>query len=203
LGGEKLKSSLHIFLLFLVLTAFFSANPLNAQNVEPQEEAQTTTGLDESAFILGDDSGVPSPQSAGSIFIVLRMVMVLALAALAIYGVVFFIKRLARPQDNPNPHLRILARVPIGNDSFAAVLSVGTKAWLVGGGSGGLNLISEIDDQESLETMLLEDSAKVAVKPFFSFLSLLKRQEPGEKTSFFGFSHAQTLRKQRDRLGGL
>jgi flagellar protein FliO/FliZ len=130
------------------------------------------------------------------------MVLVLILAALAIYGVVFFIKRLARPQESRDPNLKILARVPLGNDAFAAVLSVGPKAWLVGGGSGGVNLISEIDDTESLETMLLEDarkSAETGIRRYFNFASLLKRR-PDVKEQFPGSSQAEDLRKQRERL---
>ena len=114
------------------------------------------------------------------------MVLVLALAALAIYGVVFFLKRLARPKQSRDPHLKVLARIPLSNDTFAAVLSVGSKAWLVGGSSGGVNLISEIDETESLETMLLDDarrSAEEGTRTFIDFRSL--------------------LRKQRDRLKGL
>ena len=119
-------------------------------------------------------SGGPS-----SIAVVLRMLLVLALAALAIYGVVFFIKRLARPRESKDPHLKVLARVPLSSDSFAAVVSVGPKAWLVGGGSGGVNLISEIDDTETLETMLLDDARRTAeteTRGLIDFRSLLRKQ---------------------------
>jgi len=150
------------------------------------------------------------------------MVLVLALAALAIYGIVFFMKRLARPKEPLDPHLKVLARVSLGSDSFAAVVSVGAKAWLVGGGSGGVNLISEIDDTESLETMLLDDArrgAETGVRNFVDFRSILRRLgggyrdagasrgkpgSPSEKGSLAeGGSLSEKLRKQRERLKGL
>jgi flagellar protein FliO/FliZ len=138
------------------------------------------------------------------------MILVLALAALAIYGVVFFIKRITRPQENPDPHLKVLARVPLSSDAFAAVVSLGAKAWLVGGGSGGVNLISEVDDAESLETMLLEDAEKAAgTRRYFDFRSLLRFGRDGKKVSSAGSSQAESvsamesLRKQRERLKGL
>jgi flagellar protein FliO/FliZ len=140
------------------------------------------------------------------------MILVLALAALAIYGVVFFIKRLAKPQESKDPNLKLLARLPLGNDAFAAVLSVGSKAWLVGGGSGGLNLISVIEDPESLETLLLDDARKNAeagAKGFPDFRSLLGRFGISQKAAPHGNSHAEngslaeSLRKQRERLKGL
>jgi flagellar protein FliO/FliZ len=92
------------------------------------------------------------------------------------------------------------------------VLSIGTKAWLVGGGSGGLNLISVIEDPESLETLLLDDArknAEAAAKGFPDFRSLLGRLGISHKAATHGSSHAENgslaenLRKQRERLKGL
>ena len=166
--------------------------------------------LDESTIILGEAPEVPAPAGASSVFVVIRMVLVLALAALAIYGVVFFIKRLARPRESIDPNLKVLAKVPLSSDSFAAVISVGAKAWLVAGGGGSVNLISEIDETEALETMLIEDARKNAEKSsgiFPDFRSLLSRfgASQGRKTTQGSStdgenSVAENLRKQRDRL---
>jgi len=209
LGGEKLKASRPywgvFFLTLYIVAGFFGIFPLSAQTNEPVPER---TLSEESAIIFDDPlPSAPAPGGGASVFVLVRMVLVLALAALAIYGVVFFIKRLARPQEIRNPHLKVLARVPLGSDSFAAVVSVGPKAWLVGGGSGGLNLISEIDDTETLETLLLDDARRSAGSETrgFDFRSLLQRF--GRKTvlppgSSEAASLAEKLRKQRERLGG-
>ena len=170
-----------------------------------QAPVQPLSAPDESTIILGETIPTAEPTDLSSIFLVLQMVLVLALAALAIYGVVFFIKRITRPQERRDPNLKILARVPLGSDAFAAVLSVGPKAWLVAGGSGGVNLISEIDDIESLETMLLDDARKsveTGIRRYFNFASLLKRR-PDMKENAPGISQAEDLRKQRERLRGL
>ena len=159
---------------------------------------------DESFIIIGEPAEVPAVNPGSSIVVVLRMVLVLALAALAIYGVVFFIKRLARPRELRDPHLKILAKLPLGNDVFAAVVSVGSKAWLVGGGSGGVNLISEISETESLETMLLDDARKNAEageRRVINFRSLLSRVAGDrEGNDAAGNSSAENLRRQRERL---
>ena len=209
MGGEKLKLSRFVFftsLFFIFLILLGGVVPLSAQTAESTEEqTRPVPPLDESAIILGEIIPGAESESTSSILLVLQMVLVLALAALAIYGVVFFIKRLSRPQETRDPNLKILARVPLSNDTFAAVLSVGPKAWLVAGGSGAINLISEIDDTESLETMLIEDARKSAesgIRRYFNFASLLKRR-PGVKEEVPGNSHAEDLRKQRERLRGL
>ena len=219
MGGEKLNSKKpHVGVLLaglLIFIGFFCFNsPLSAQTLAPLpgEEAAATAGtssVDESSILIGEALAVPEPSGGSSFFIVIRMVLVLALAALAIYGVVFFIKRLARPRETRDPHLKVLARTALSNDSYAAVLSVGHKAWLVAGGSGGVNLISEIDETESLETMLLEEERRMTEtgnKPLIDFRSLLSklgssrsgRKDPG----FHGDdgSLPDKLRRQRERL---
>jgi flagellar protein FliO/FliZ len=212
LGGEELKHFRPIFFvcLFFVFLCFFGAVvPLSAQaggsSDEQAQPAGSLSTVDESAIILGETIPAADPFDTSSIILVLQMVLVLALAALAIYGVVFLIKRLARPQESRDPNLKILARVQLGTDSFAAVLSVGAKVWLVGGGSGGGSLISEIDDAESIETLLLEDARKseeTGIRRYFNFASLLKRRPEGKEETP-GSSHAEALRKQRERLRGL
>ena len=216
MGGEKLKSSRRCLcalfaLLFINPGIFFVPFPLSAQSTAPGV-VPSEAGVDESTIILGETPVAQIPEGGSSVSVLLRMVLVLALAALAIYGVVFFIKRLSRPQENRDPNLKVLARVPLSNDSFAAVVAVGAKAWLVGGGAGGINLISEINDTESLETMLLEDSRRAAesgTRGFIDFRSLLSRfgrnsGGEGRSASQPGVnSITEKLRKQRERLRGL
>ena len=208
MGGEKLKHLkplIGILTIFILLTTF----PLYAQDagdalVPADNTASAETGsiaIDESAIFLGETSIAPIEETTSSFGVIIRMVLTLALAALAIYGVVFFIKRLSRPQESLNPHLRVLARVPLTNDTFAAVLSVGAKAWLIAGGTAGINLISEIDDTETLETMLIEDAGKIAeaqTREVFNFRSLLGRLGGQAREN----PHASNLRRQRERLGG-
>jgi flagellar protein FliO/FliZ len=161
----------------------------------------------EESFVLGEDApladGAAGPASGWVIF---RMILVLALAALAIYGVVFFIKRLARPRAERNPHLKILASVPLGPGAFCAVISVGSRAYLVGGGDAGVSLIAEIDEQEALETMLIDyarEEAEARGAPLLDFASLLKKFGSRKGAESRLSSHAESLRKQRDRLKGL
>jgi flagellar protein FliO/FliZ len=224
LGGEKLKilqrGPLNLLLRgqgALIMAAFLSAaglffNPslLLAQTGEAVQPAvqEETVPLAEEDIVLGEALPSVSGGGASSIFVVLRMVLVLALAALAIYGVVFFIKRMSRSPELRDPNLKVLARVPLGGGAFAAVVSVGSRAWLVGGGDGGVSLIAEIDEAEALETMLLDDARKTAEAGnvrFPDFRSLLRRLAGGRENRPDNRREnpAESLRKQRDRLKGL
>jgi flagellar protein FliO/FliZ len=215
LGGEKLKPSLlytGVFSVIIFLFLVFFPFPLHAQEIEPIPEPAAgvvdrapheRSAVDETTIILGEAPVAQMTNGGASIFVVIRMVLLLALCALAIYGVFFFVRRLAKPQEIRDPHLKVLARTPLSNDTFAAVISIGAKAWLVGGGSGGINLISEISDNESLETMLLDDAKRASEteRRQFNFASFIRRfgaSQGGNSQSSISF--AESLRKQRERI---
>jgi flagellar protein FliO/FliZ len=224
LGGEKLNVK-RVFLTAALLAAaglIFISTSLSAQEqqigleqsapVLPSAEIPTQFPAEvptqfpaEESIILGEALPSNTNQNPASAWVVVRMVLVLALAALAIYGVVFFVKRLARPPETRDPHLKVLASAPLGGGAFTAVVSVGSKAWLVGGGDAGVSLISEIDEAEALEAMLLDDARKAAeARPvrFLDFRSLLGKLGAGSAPNKSN-AHAETLRRQRDRLKGL
>ena len=104
------------------------------------------------------------------------MVLVLALVAGLIYLLVYFLRRLGKPQTEQNPHLKILASTHLGGGRYVHVISVGKEAWLIGSGEGGINTISGIGDQEAIDAMILDASKKSAETPeTFSFQSLLRK----------------------------
>jgi flagellar protein FliO/FliZ len=127
------------------------------------------------------------------------MVLVLALVAGIIYLVVFFLRRVSRPQAEQNPHLKILASTHLGNGRFVHVVSLGNQAWLVGAGEGGINHIADINDKEALDAMLLEASRRSAeeINPVSGFRSLLKRLSASGDS---GESRLLNIKKRRERF---
>jgi flagellar protein FliO/FliZ len=178
----------------------------------------------EAEIVLGE--AFPEGESANGaiagnrLFAVIRMVLVLALAAAAVYGVVFFLRRSARPQNERNSRLKILTGAHLGSNRYVYVVNVGTRAWLVGAGEGGVSLISEVTDQEAIDAMVLEESkrgAELAASRFADFRAMLARFTARPSSGMAGGTRgsdappkagaspfsAQTLRKQRERLKGL
>jgi flagellar protein FliO/FliZ len=166
----------------------------------------------ESTLILGEAASGTGPAPVSSAFVVFRMVLVLALVAAAVYGAVFFIRRASRPRDSRSPHLKILTSVHLGSNRFVYVVNVGSQAWLVGAGEGGVSLISEVTDKETLDAMLLEDSQRQAESPggrFPDFRTLLRRfgggagpGHPADKPADKPGVSADNVRKNRERLRG-
>ena len=157
----------------------------------------------ELAMTFDEDPPPFTPAAGPSTWAVVRMVLVLALAALAIYGVVFFIKRISRPSAAIDPFLKTLASVHLGSNRYVHIVSVGSKAWLLGSSDGGVNLISEVEDADVVNAMLLEDSRKTAESPagrIPDFLTILRRLGTPAGGSVAG---ADELRKRRERLKGM
>ena len=218
MGGEKLYEIRKIFLTALIAVGIIVFTyPIFSQEAQGLISEEALIHLDapavnpEESIILGEAvPGENLDSGSSSLWIVFRMVLILALAALAIYGVVFFIKRLARPPQARDPHLKVLATVPLGADTYAAVISIGAKAWLVGGGSGaGVSLISELQDSESIETMLLDEANKAAesrANRFPDFRTLLdrfsSRPKPlaNESLDADTIAGADAIRRHRERL---
>ncbi|MDR2194291.1 MAG: flagellar biosynthetic protein FliO [Treponema sp.] len=134
------------------------------------EEQNIRIGGDET----GDATDATANAGLSTFFLILRLVVVLLAVTLAIYGVVFFLKKLSRTTARQGQFVKVLASVSLGANKAAHVIAVGSKAWLVGDTeNGGVSLIAELTDQETIDAMLLEDSrrnAEIARKAGFTNL---------------------------------
>jgi flagellar protein FliO/FliZ len=214
LGGEKLYRFYTIVFAALIAGAGLvndNSGALFAQTQEGQVPADAVELVPESepnpesliVFNAAEGEGeIVAPETLSG-FTALRMVLVLALTAAAIYGVVFFFKRLSKPPAQENPYLKVLARASVGSGGAVAVVSVGTRAWLVGAGDGGTSLIAEIEDRELVDAMLLDNSrngGSGGAPKILDFAALLRRLGGGGEEKRL---RAGDLRKRRERLDKL
>jgi flagellar protein FliO/FliZ len=196
------------------------AGNVSLLSAQTREEGEQTPGTAE-IFIpappvaeesLSLDEDPPEGFSGAEVSVfpaILRMVAVLALVAVFIYIAVLVLKglfkRISRPQEPENPYLKITARAQLDPGHFVCVVSVGPKqAWLVGAGEGGVSLIAEITDKETVDALLLEDSRKKnepGSGKFPDFRSLLRRLGGG--TGNIPGPSPEDLRKRRERLRSL
>jgi flagellar protein FliO/FliZ len=212
LGGEKLYRFNKIFFAALLIGAgLLSGNlhilPAQERDVsglaDPAEAVPVADPNPESLIVFDAAEEGAEPAAPGTLsgFAALRMVLVLVLTAAAIYGAVFFFKRLAKPRSQENPYLKVLARAPVGGGGAVAVVAVGTRAWLVGAGDGGVSLIAELEDRETVDAMLLDNSRnRGGASTILNFSELLRRLGGGKEDKRLG---AGDLRKRRERLDKL
>jgi flagellar protein FliO/FliZ len=145
---------------------------------------------------------------AASAWSILRLLLTLAVVAAAVYGLVYVFKRISRGNMAQDPFLKILASSPLGTNRSVHVVSVGSQAWLVGSAESGVTLISEIQDKDILNVLLLEDSRRSAEEPVGGlagrlpdFKSLLQRL--GMPTESNVPPGPESIRERSKRLKGL
>ncbi|MDR2803256.1 MAG: flagellar biosynthetic protein FliO [Treponema sp.] len=143
------------------------------------DRASTELGREtERGYLLGE-SAVPAGDGGGSpVWAVFRVVLALALAAVAIYGVVYLLKRKKTDNTPDDTYLKVLASVPLNIKTSASVIAVGRRAWLTGISDANVSLIAEITDQETVDAMLLAYSGRTALSkniPPLNFTGLLRK----------------------------
>ena len=167
-----------------------------ADTLDPHRAAEQNLRFGEAAAPADPNTGV-------SVWVIIRMILVLVLAAAAVYGVVFLFKRVSRKAPEEDPYLKVLAAAHLGSNRYAHIISVGNRAWLIGSGESSVHLISEIDDKDIIDTMLQDDSQKKNMAKqgvFPDFAALLRRAGTKVKANPAG---AEQIRKRRERLNGL
>jgi flagellar protein FliO/FliZ len=216
LGGEKLKNIYRIFFYFTrpvfsgrlirplaaLLMIFLCLSALSPSALSAQEAGEAPENIPESSILLGGETpGLSPPPPGASISLILRMLLILLLAAAAIYGVVYFLKRSSRPLEQRDPNVRLLSSVHLGSNRFVHVVAVGTRVWFLGASDGGVNLITEIEDQDAINALFLEESRKSAQRggKIQDFKALLRRLGLPLDNRVPG---ADDIRKRRDRLKG-
>lgn len=128
-----------------------------------------------------------------------RMLLVLALVVAAIYVVLWLLRRRTGRRVQENDLIKVLGSRALAGTRSLHLVEVGTRIYLVGSADGGVDLISEITDPESRDSLRL---AAAAEKPsgrrtFQSVLAEIFR--PARTQASMGESLG-FLRRQRDKL---
>ncbi|MGI5172195.1 flagellar biosynthetic protein FliO [Treponema sp. OMZ 840] len=190
---------------FFLCIALCAAVPLAAQNTESGLSGSDTTiekKLD-SESIKSSEKDLPiNPQvlselsgaeRTSTLWLFIRMILVLILVIACIYGLVFFLKKGLNPRVQENPFLKKAVSLTIAPGKSVHVLTMPGKAWLVGVGESSVNLIGEITDKELVDRLILEAEKTPAEKPK-DFASVLNAFSAAAKQT------ESVLKKQRRRL---
>jgi len=128
-----------------------------AASTLPDEETLLFSGAEgESAG--GADAGTPGVDTFG-VWDLLRMILVLLMVVGAIYGLISLLRRrVNRTEEEDDSPIRVLASRSVGTGQIHAVM-VGQQVLLLGGGDSGLELITRVEDQETIDELVLAHSA--------------------------------------------
>jgi flagellar protein FliO/FliZ len=130
----------------------------------------------------------------------LRMVLILAAVVGVIYLIFWMLKRGLRRQLPQNNLIRLLGTRNLSGNRALHLVEMGKQVFLVGSAEGSISLISEIRDQETLDSIALERSQmdNRAPQGFAQFFqSILKSGK--QKGSSVGET-IDFMKQQRQRL---
>ncbi len=139
-----------------------------------------SNSIDETTLLIASDepSEVASEVAQEStLWLFIRMIIVLALVTAAIYGVVTLLRRGINPAQQQDAYLRSVAQVNLGTGKTAQVITLGEQAFLIGVSENSVTLISEITDKELIDSMNINAEKQPSGKPR-DFASLLNKFLP-------------------------
>ncbi len=157
---------------FLALA--FAVQPLAAQanqNLQTKGSAGAASGqaavpLDESKIPIGSTSaGAPGAPGAApvtttpsgvSTWDFVRMILVLACVLGVIYLLFWLLRRGAGKKVQENGLIHVLGSRGLSGSRSLHLVEVGSSVYLVGSSDGGVELIAEITDKESLDSLRLK-----------------------------------------------
>jgi flagellar protein FliO/FliZ len=166
------KNAVRALLCITLLCAGFYISAQEASVTQTPTPAvdETTVFLDTPAQTIAD--GANKASSANSIWILLRVVLVLAIVCAGIYGVVYLLKRTTKINAGNDPYLKNIASLALSPNKSVRVISVGSQAFIIGVTDQAISLIAELTDRELIDAMNLESDKNSSV-PVGSFASVL------------------------------
>jgi flagellar protein FliO/FliZ len=212
-----------------VLAAVLAAVPAAGQATDGQGAAAATT--DETKLLIPDSSAnaagnaaagsaaAAGPSTGAAVaptairapgvgtWDFVRMLVVLALVVGLIYGVFWLLKRGGRMKTPENEMIRVLGSRSLAGNRALHLVEVGRSMYLVGSAENGVNLVAEVKDQETLDTLRVQ-AAEEGGKTRRTFAATLARAfKPSKAPKAAGPGTASGLgagtefmRRQRERL---
>lgn len=186
---------------------------VGAQDAEsdplPQSESEASSSqlpplLPDLTPIADGDAGPGAEGSVGpavSTFDFVRMVLVLAVVVGAIYLIFFLIRRGSAARVNENDLIILLGSKTLGGNRNLHLVRVGNGVYLVGAADESINLLAEISDKESLDSIQLERAAGLASPSRRSFTDVLGELFQGTRGTQEATIKKDTfLERQRQRV---
>jgi flagellar protein FliO/FliZ len=184
-----------------------SSGTQSSTTAEASSQAATTakTPLDESHIPLGTAANAATgqvqvvPTAGVTAWDYLRMLLILACVVVVIYLLFWLLRRGAGKKIQENDLIRVLGSRGLSGSRALHLVEVGSSVYLVGSSDGGVELIAEITEKESLDSLRLKAAEQTpgGRRTFPQILSEIFR--PAKKSFSVG-EGIGLLKGQRERL---
>ncbi|RKX68583.1 MAG: hypothetical protein DRP60_17775 [Spirochaetes bacterium] len=177
----------------------FAQESVTAADRPPETELLFNT-TDENADAGQTPGDVQMPGVGFGDFI--RVIIVLAVVIALIYAFVWMLKKFTGTKAEGSVAIRLYSTQPLKGDAALHLVEAGKRIYLIGSSGNSVNLISEIDDKESID----EIHMKASLAPTGGgggFARLFKDRFGSGASEADETDHVSFLRKQRERLKDL
>ncbi len=137
-----------------------------------QDSTSGTVETEETMLILDEEEAavVPADEPLNNTPIIstwdfVRMLLILAVVVGVIYLIFFLLKRGFKRQLPENDLIQVVGSRTLAGNRSIHLVELGKSLFLLGSADGGVSLISEIRDQETLDILRLERSQTKAWAP--------------------------------------
>ena len=195
---------------FLLVAVSFPPYAQTQVTENTRIERAESAPVDESSFPITDPALSPSAaeRPSSTLWLFIRMILVLAVVVACVYAVVYLMKRsMNKDVGEGDQFLRVVSSVSIAPGKSVHVVSLlDDKAYLIGVTDNTVNLIGEVTDKETIHAMnLYADTRQNVKRPrnFGDILSIFMPQGAKKGESVFngdGDKARDMLRTQRRRL---
>lgn len=168
------------YILFTFFVAFVNVFVFSQTDTSQSSSVESSV-LDESQILLGETnpesqitfSGDESNLEKSSVWLFVRMILVLILVIVAIYALMKFFKKKSTEVKSSDDFLRSVSSLSFGPGKSVEIVTLIDKAYVLGVTEKSINLIAEIDDKELIESLNLNHDKKSNVSKPINFAEVL------------------------------
>jgi flagellar protein FliO/FliZ len=140
----------------------------------------------------------------------LRMLLILGFVLALVYGFFHYLKKLASPRETGLEMIRLLESRVLSGNKHLHLVEVGDHIVLIGTSESSIQLLLELKDRETIDSIRLKVSELPSPRKTKGFFDLVQqyfhRKEAGEQAGGVDASGEESLefiRRQRERLNKL
>ena len=168
------------YILFTFFVAFVNVFVFSQTDTSQSSSVESSV-LDESQILLVETnpesqitfSDDESNLEKSSVWLFVRMILVLILVIVAIYALMKFFKKKSTEVKSSDDFLRSVSSLSFGPGKSVEIVTLIDKAYVLGVTEKSINLIAEIDDKELIESLNLNHDKKSNVTKPINFAEVL------------------------------
>ena len=202
------EGKLKTLILILAVLAFGTIIWAQDSDTQPVRPSETDLLFDEAPEDVPGEQSPEANELPGVGFgDFLRVILVLALVILLIYAFVWMLKKFTAVKAEGTDAIRLFSTRPLKGDAALHLVEAGNRIFLIASSSNSVNLISEIDDKESIDEIRL--NASRTPQPISGGFARLFKDRFGSGSSDqiqenkLSDDPASFIRKQKERLKDL